>query len=316
MSKFWDKLSEGLAEVWITKLIFPPFIFICVGWLAWVTRDSGFAQFIAIISRMGDIEGIVAILLGLWWIVLTDKLVDWLTLPTLRVFEGYWPWVFKNLSYFCSKYVAKIIQTKQNKRNELASHFEKLTRGEYDQYVGLDTDLATLPKKSFRVMPTLLGNILRSAEEYPYIRYGLEIHVTWPRIWLLLPDAAQKELSQARQSLNDNARLMIWAIALSFWAAVSIGIWGFSFQISSLLQAIWPILLSVIACFYAYHRMVDAAGVYGELIRAAYDNYRFILYQSLHWKLPSSTDSEEASGLCLTEYLHRGVLTTPIHFDM
>ncbi len=55
-------------------------------------------------------------------------------------------------------------------------------------------------------MPTALGNLLRSAEEYPLVRYGLETAVCWPRLWLLLPSATQETLTRARQSLNDAAR--------------------------------------------------------------------------------------------------------------
>ncbi len=44
--------------------------------------------------------------------------------------------------------------------------------------------------------------MLRAAEEYPQVRYGLTANVCWSRFWLLLPEGVQENVSAARERLN------------------------------------------------------------------------------------------------------------------
>ena len=52
--------------------------------------------------------------------------------------------------------------------------------------------------------------------------------------------------------------------------------------------------------------MLQAAQVYGDLLKAAFDLYRFQLYESLHWPKPTTPDDERVSGESLTGYLWHG----------
>jgi hypothetical protein len=107
-------------------------------------------------------------------------------------------------------------------------------------------------------MPTLLGNLLRAVEEYPGRRYGLDAVVCWPRLYLLLPEATQKEIGAVRERLNESTRLLAWSLLFLVWT-----IWQ------------WWALLGLVVAWLAYRGMVIAAGVYGDLVRAAFDLHRF-----------------------------------------
>jgi hypothetical protein len=166
------------------------------------------------------------------------------------------------------------------------------------EYALLDARRARYPADVRYVMPTPLGNLLRTAEEYPLVRYGLAIGVCWPRLWLLLPKETQEALSAARQSLNSAARLFFWGLLFAVWTA-----WAW-----------WATLAALGMLVVAYWAMVQAAGVYGDLLRAAFDLHRFALYEALRLPAPAGPDHEEADGQQLSEYLFRGTIQQDLRF--
>ena len=56
-----------------------------------------------------------------------------------------------------------------------------------------------------------------------------------------------------------------------------------------------------------YRLLINAAEVYGQLVEASFDLYRFSLYEALHWPLPSSPDEEREKGYQLSDYLYKGI---------
>jgi hypothetical protein len=172
------------------------------------------------------------------------------------------------------------------------------TAGQRDEHARLDARLARYPVDPRRLMPTRLGNLLRAAEEYPQVRYGLATSVCWPRLWLLLPEEAQKTLAGARQRLNGAARFSLWGALFASWT-----VWAW-----------WAAPLAVVAAIAAYWAMLDAAGVYGDLLRAAFDLHRFALYEALRWPLPAGPEGEEVQGQRLSEYLFRGAASKSVQF--
>jgi hypothetical protein len=147
-------------------------------------------------------------------------------------------------------------------------------------------------------MPTRLGNILRAAERRPYERYGLDAIVCWPRLWLLLPETAKKELQEARTQLINGVRIFAWSLLFLIWT-----IWSW-----------WAIPAAIGSALFAYCWILDTAIVYGDLIEAAFDLYRPLLYQSLRFPLPNNAAEEKAMGEQVTQYLWRGSLSEPIAF--
>jgi hypothetical protein len=65
-------------------------------------------------------------------------------------------------------------------------------------------------------------------------------------------------------------------------------------------------LLGLATAWLAYRGMIVAAGVYGDLVRSAFDLHRFDLYRALAWPLPENLDNERQLGMQLTTYLFRG----------
>ena len=174
-----------------------------------------------------------------------------------------------------------------------------LDASQRDESIRLDLELNAYPVQAEARLPTRLGNVLRAAEEYPLVRYGLEITTVWPRLWLVLPEAAREELASARQSLNEHVQIMIWSVLFLVWI---VGSW-------------WALPIGFLAAAVGYRNALAAAGVYGELIRAVFDLHRFKLYEALRWELPARPAVELATGDAVTRYLLRGAFDPRGHFQ-
>ena len=297
MTKFWDKLSEGLAEGWNSRLFLPGVVFLALGLLAFIDY-FGLAALTLLLYSLDILAGILLALAGLFFIVLSGWVVQRLSLSVLRLFEGYWPRPLARLSRFIAKRGAKIIAQKRERRQALSRRFDLLSIEERAEYNLLDAELPNFPKLEEHFLPTYLGNLLRSAEEYPNLRYGLEMSVVWPRLWLLLPGTTRDELSAARDALDTSTRRLEWSVLVAAW-----GMWAW-----------WAPLLAVLGGFIFYWSMLSDAGIYAELLRAAFDLHRFELYRSMHWELPADPLDEQAYGETLTAYLHRGSVPDGLRF--
>jgi hypothetical protein len=133
--------------------------------------------------------------------------------------------------------------------------------------------------------------LLRAAERRPADKYGLDAVIVWPHLWLLLPDTTQTELHAARASLDAAAADAIWGVLFCVfaplaWVAIPVG----------LTVAVAAIALIVPA----------RAQVFGDLVEAAYDLHRTLVYRQLRWPLPANPSEERDMGTALTNYLRRG----------
>ena len=77
--------------------------------------------------------------------------------------------------------------------------------------------------------PTWTGDRLRACHVRIRRTYGLDLTAAWPRLWLVIPDAARGELGAARDAFSAAARLTAWAIlylalAIWWWPAIPIAL--------------------------------------------------------------------------------------------
>ena len=163
------------------------------------------------------------------------------------------------------------------------------------------------------IMPTRLGNIIKSAELYPGDegRYGMDAVFFWPRLYQVIPDEARSSLDEARTSLALMLNISSLALLLSagtfaalavaavrpgaaFWAAAACG-----------LAIAW----------LAYRSTLGAARVYGELVRSMYDLYRGDLLAKLGFALPKTLAEERTLWQNLSQQMYRRVAETPRVLD-
>jgi hypothetical protein len=110
-------------------------------------------------------------------------------------------------------------------------------------------------------------------------------------MWLLLPESARQEITDARRQLNLAASVVVWGLLFCLWA-----IWTW-----------WALLVGVAVSALAYYIWVlSSAQLYGDLLESAFDLYRKCLYDALRWPIPKNPAEELKLGSALTEYLWRG----------
>jgi hypothetical protein len=292
-TNFWDKLAEGLAGRWTAQELGPALAFWGGGILAWVWHaGQNWQQISAQLIKINQPEAYIALIVGgLFLLTASSTAMSWLQPPVLRLLEGYWPGPLRGLRFRLARRYEKRLQQKEERWQQLA----KVDPGErtaiqQSDYARLDAQLARYPIDPRHLMPTTLGNLLRSAEEYPNVRYGLAIGVCWPRLWLLLPEEAKTTLVETRQQLDGAVRFLIWSLLFAVWS-----VW-----------ARWAILVAIVGAAVAYWGALTAAGTYGDLLRAAFDLHHHALYRQMRWALPSTPAEDEALGRQLSEYLFRG----------
>lgn len=289
--KFWDKLAEGLAGQWTAQALGPALAFWGGGLLAWAWR-YGWQALIDWLGALNNTAAYMALAVGgLVLLAASSAAATWLQPTVLRLAEGYWPGPCRRLRFALARQLEKRLLAKEERWQQLADvEPEQRTAEEQAEYAQLDAELAGYPVDPRHLMPTRLGNLLRAAEEYPQVRYGLTMSVCWPRLWLLLSKETQETIADARERLNSATRFLMWGVLFAVWT-----IWAW-----------WAVPVAVVAAVAAYWGMLSAAGVYSELLRAAVDLHRFALYEELRWPLPSGLADEPVKGRQLSEYLFRG----------
>jgi hypothetical protein len=179
-------------------------------------------------------------------VALIAILLNSTSITLLRFFEGYWPRPFATFGKHWHRLRLQRLEDEQ----QLYFHYPPKSR--------LD-----------EVMPTRLGNVFKSAELYPLLRYGMDGVLFWPRLYAVLPDRVATGLGDARSTLERLLALSwlsgLFAIGTSAYLLVVHGPWG--------LYLCCLVGGSLVAhtCYLAAIRAADG---YAEQVRAVFDVYR------------------------------------------
>jgi hypothetical protein len=165
------------------------------------------------------------------------------------------------------------------------------------------------PRYAEDLLPTRLGNVLKSAELYPGDegRYGMDAVFFWPRLYMVLPETMRSSLEDARSSLD----LMLVASALG-------GVYALSSICFLALAHItdWRIWLAAVGggalvALAAYRGAVSSAVTYGELVRTAFDLYRGALLAQLGYAPPASLADEQVLWKNIGQQMYRRLAEDP-----
>jgi len=310
LTTFWEGLGNKLAEQWAPRILTPAFAFWTGGLAAWLwgnlgddIRANGWAVALQRHTTKFDnlpialqVALVIVVLLAL---VASAAIAERLTLPLLRILEGYWP---PRLGGWLQRHNFTRRQAAYTRAGDLAGKRDDvgLTPGEAAELATLERRLRCTPATQALTLPTRLGNLLRAAEARPRERYGLDTVVSWPYLWLLLDKDTKTELIQARSALNAATRVWLWGALFSVWT-----VWAW-----------WALPAAVAACAATYYgSMLSAAEVYGDLVGATFALHRTALYAALRWPPPASPKEEIPDGEAVTTYLWRGIAPAGLKFE-
>ena len=189
-------------------------------------------------------------------------ILEALTTPIVRFFEGYWP-EGKLYAWGC---------TRQKMHRGKASDSARYQR---------------FPVNSDLVKPTRLGNVLVAAEEYPHQLYRLDAVLWWPRLAATLPEALRTQIDAALTPmlamLNLSMMLMLLGVGTG---ATLVSLHRSWWQLGSVLIA--ELLLARLCYLAATIQALE----YGATIRVAFDLCRFDLLKQMHIPLPENLYKE------------------------
>lgn len=143
--------------------------------------------------------------------------------------------------------------------------------------------------------PTWIGDRFRSTATRSATGYGLDLELTWPRLWTVLPDTLRADLTTAQDSYAASARLAGWGLlymilAAAWWPAAVLG-------------------LTVAATAAAHAR--SSARILAELIDTAIDLHTADLAAKLG--IPTATPPTAETGQAITRILTQPALVVQAH---
>jgi hypothetical protein len=145
-----------------------------------------------------------------------------------------------------------------------------------------------------RLMPTLLGNVLRDGEDNAGHRYGLNMQVVYPRMYPCLSAKLDSAISEQLDMLDTTSALsMAFGIAtlLALPLIVRLDWWSFVPFVTVLLSA------------SAYRGAIATARGHTRLLATAFDLHRFDLLSALHYQLPETPADELRINRKLSQFL-------------
>jgi hypothetical protein len=298
-TKFLEGLGSKLAEKWVATLLTPAFLFWAGGLVACIYK-LGWMVVKTHLEKLSNPLQIAVSIIALLVVTASAFAIQRFDLMALRIAEGYWPRWLRPLRRLFLHRMKQQINSVEARLDQLIAKQEtqSLTLDELEDVAQLETQLRFVPTQPERQMPTQLGNIIRAAERRPQEKYGLDTIICWPHLWLLLPDSTRNELQSASANLANITRIWLWSILFLVWTPLA---W-------------WVLPVSGLIAFFAYGWMLEAARSFSKLVEAAFDLHRILLYQSLHWPLPTNSDEEQDMGSRLSEYLWRGPVRGPVTY--
>jgi hypothetical protein len=282
-------VAGKFGERWVAELLSPAFAFWAGGLVAWAEPDhwDDLDRWL----RTAPVTVAVAAAAGsLLLVVVSGRVVQRLTLPVLRLLEGYWPAWLGPLRRALVRARGWRLRRWERRWQALAAAVEAGEADAQAAYTALDARLRRVPALPERRMPTGLGDILRAAESWPTDKYGLDAPKCWPRLWLVLPETTRKPLEDARASLDEGAAAWLWGLLFLVWTP-----WAW-----------WAAVVGVAVPVGAYLWIVACARTYGDLVESAFDVHRAALYQAVGYQAPDDPALELEAGRALSAYLWHG----------
>lgn len=235
-------------------------------------------------------------------VVLTGLLHN-LNVPIIRLYEGY-PWKDSLLGRWRTRRYQKEFDAAQARLQgmftlrglERDDPRRVRVQGVWSQ-INLQL-LTEYPERRTLILPTKLGNIIRSFERYPSVQYGIDSIAIWPRLIAVVDKEYTAAIDDARISLS----FMLNSSLLSAILTLTIVVAGLLYPPQPVwLRVVVPALVfAVLACCF-YLLSIGRAKMWGDLVKGAFDLYRWNLLKKLGYQQePKSRKEERALWKAIT----------------
>lgn len=279
MNAFFNELGKRLAERWLTLLVLPGLLFVATVYAASVLGQSHWYDLPLLRQRLTALAvapaarttgGVVlAAAVALLAASAAAFIAQSCAFVMTRAWLGDWPRVLGLLS--------QALTARRKRCWQLAAQrYEVALLAKARQIQGSDSggeleDTTALNAARNRISleppqrPTWAGDRMASVAVRVDRAYDLDLVSAWPRLLLVLPDAAREELRAASERFDAASRLAGWSLLYLATAP-----WW------------WPgAVLGSTAALIAWVRSRSATDSYAELVEAAVDVHGGLLAQAL-----------------------------------
>jgi hypothetical protein len=290
LGTFIDKATTLLDKRFLLAWWFPTLITSSIGLLlySWPKNWEPLEQYFSALQS-GTFSTQLMIILGTLLLTLVlAHLLQAFSISIVQFWEGYWPRNLWNRYMKTREVTGRWNYLRGERRGASSVNLESFDSIHERLFYGY-------PSREDRLLPTRLGNTLRAAEDYAQTTYGMDAIFWWPRLWLILPEAAQQQIDDSETPMIALLNFTTQIVLISLFGSIYLGLQFMgAWQLWMAFGAACMILIVGLAlAFLIYRSAVSQAKVYGMLIRSAVDLYRFDLLKALHQALPPNIDAEQ-----------------------
>ncbi|SEQ82261.1 hypothetical protein SAMN05216188_105228 [Lentzea xinjiangensis] len=157
--------------------------------------------------------------------------------------------------------------------------------------------LAAYPPDVDELLPTRLGNIMRSGERRAGERYGWRTVPAWPRLFPGLSDPVAAAYRSASDAVHTAAVFCVTFLSITL-------VVGAAFYDDPELWWLPPAMLML--AYVSYRGVVASAVTLGVIQQVAFDRHRFDLFEAMHVPLPGTPDEEYHLAQDLSGFFAKG----------
>jgi hypothetical protein len=185
--------------------------------------------------------------------------------------------------------------TAGNELRHTRAQWETIANNVIHAYSAYRRDVKTnYPDQSGLILPTRLGNVIRSFEYYPSREYKIDSIALWPRLVALIP----KDYAVAVDDAKTTFDFMMNCSALSLLLSGSMLLAGLinPARVSSvrlLVEWLVEIVGFAFVSYFFYLLSINRVNAWGTLVKAAFDLYRWELLKKLGYKQEPQSREEE-----------------------
>lgn len=290
LNTFLDKLDGLFDRRFVLAYWAPLFVVLALAVLGGLAVGKGIEPALALWAGLDPVLQIALPLAALIGVTVLAFILQALTTPLMRLYEGYWPQRLERLTQ-------RAIAEQQAKRAALQD--ADAYRRFYMNY----------PRRKDLVRATRLGNVLTAAEEYAYQVYRLDTIIWWPRLSPLLPETLRGQIDAALTPV-------IALVNLSFLLTLLALLGGPALVLMDLMgnnQPWWLFLLvfsgGLLLARLCYEAAVAQSNDYGSLLRVAFDLHRHKVLEEMHLARPDNLHEERRLWDALNQWVYRYIPT-------
>jgi uncharacterized repeat protein (TIGR01451 family) len=298
MTDLFSAISGHFTKSVVFGILLPVILFLALA-LSFVPPDPATSPFAEILSAKDGWRIVVFSLLAL----ALSALLLIVNIPILRFYEGY-TWRDSWIGRRRTKYYQNQLEDARAKVAGLLwliSDMRKLDKKDrrIDELKVRRRRLAYLvtnqfPKTLASVLPTRLGNVIRSFESYPTQQYGMSSILLWPRLTAKVDKDYMASVENAKSSFDFMMNTSLLSAALAV-AVLTSGLLTPSRTATLLSAGAWIAETGAFALlsYLAYLGSIGRAAAWGAQVKGAFDLYRWDLLEQLGYDDVPQTKAEE-----------------------